>query len=83
MSRLFLSRNIETSQQVWVEVDIAAADTTTVSVSLDKLNGSAPLAIRYAWSNNQPSCCLHSADGGLFRSYPCPPASCPLKAARR
>ena len=44
---------------VWIEVDIAAgAEPGTVSVDLGKLNGSKPVAIRYAWSNNQPSCCL-------------------------
>ena len=44
---------------VWIEVDVAAgAEPGTVSVDLGKLNGSKPVAIRYAWSNNQPSCCL-------------------------
>ena len=67
---------------VWIEVDIApGVKPGTVHVDLQKLNGSTPVAIRYAWSNNQPSCCLHSADGGLFRDYPCPGGSCPLKTA--
>ena len=61
-------------------MDIATGtEPGTVTVDLSKLNGSTPFAIRYAWSNEQPSCCLHSADGGLFRDYPCLGGSCPLK----
>eukprot|EP01043_Picozoa_sp_COSAG02_P038506 COSAG02_NODE_2976_length_7633_cov_2.195248_4_plen_184_part_00 len=65
---------------VWIEVDIAVGtDPGTVAVDLSKLNGSTPVAIRYAWSNNQPTCCVPSKDGGLFRDYPCLGGSCPLK----
>ena len=67
---------------VWIEVDIAlGTEPDTVAVNLSKLNGSTPVAIRYAWSNNQPTCCVPSKDGGLFRDYPCLAGSCPLKTA--
>ena len=50
-------------------------------MDLAKLNGSQPLAIRYAWEDEQSSCCL--ADSGLHNAlYPCPEASCPIKTKR-
>ena len=49
-----------------------------MTVDLAALNGSAAVAIRYGWGNEQSSCCL--ADAGLkAAAYPCPPASCPIK----
>ena len=49
-----------------------------MTVDLAALNGSAAVAIRYGWENEQSSCCL--ADAGLkAAAYPCPPASCPIK----
>ena len=64
----------------WVEVDIAPGRAAgEVEVDLAKLNGSTPVALRYAWSNEQSSCCLR--DTGLDASaYPCPAAACPLKS---
>ena len=65
----------------WIELDIKlGAAPGEVVVDLAKLNGSAPLAIRYGWEDEQPSCCL--ADSGLHDAlYPCPEASCPIKTS--
>ena len=64
------SSSSSSSAAVWVEVDISlGAEPGTVDVDLVKLNGSALVAVRYAWSNIQPSCCLPSADDGLHRAW--------------
>jgi hypothetical protein len=66
----------------WIELDIQLGTKPgEVTVDLAKLNGSQPLAVRYAWEDEQPSCCL--ADSGLHNAlYPCPEASCPIKTKR-
>ena len=67
----------------WIELDIKlGAAPGEVVVDLAKLNGSAPLAIRYGWEDDgNPGCCL--ADSGLHDAlYPCPEASCPIKTRR-
>ena len=66
----------------WIELDIKlGAKPGEVIVDLAKLNGSEPLAIRYAWEDEQKSCCL--ADSGLHSAlYPCLEASCPIKTKR-
>jgi sialate O-acetylesterase len=60
---------------VWVKVDITSASSTSVTVDLSKLpSGSKPVAIRYAWGNDDgDSCCIPAGP-----TEPCVPASCPL-----
>ena len=63
---------------VWINVQIAVsadAGLAVVAVNLTSLNGSTPLAVRYAWGDSP--CCLN------FPLYPrgdqpCLPASCPI-----
>jgi len=73
------ARPAPSGPEPWIELDIAlGVQPGEVTVDLSKLNGSVPLAIRYAWEDEQPSCCL--ADSGLHDAlYPCPEASCPIK----
>ena len=47
-----------------------------VVVDLSPLNGSTPLALRYAWDDAETDCCVH--DDGLGLRFPCPPGNCPL-----
>ena len=57
----------------WVAVDIKAATATTVTLDLAKLNGAAPLALRYAWGQPQDTCCKPAGP-----TEPCVPGACPL-----
>ena len=61
----------------WIELNLVAGKVGgTVVVDLSPLNGSAPLAVRYGWGNEQTDCCVH--DKGLGLLFPCPPAACPI-----
>lgn len=63
----------------WIEVDLkAGTNHNDVIVDLAKLNSSTPLAIRYAWQDEQPTCCVKTV--GLGTEFPCPMESCPIIA---
>ena len=58
---------------VWMLVPVQHKSDTEVVVDLSSLNGTAPVAVRYAWSNEQDSCCE-----SLSPTQPCKPAACPI-----
>ena len=61
----------------WFEVDILSSDGSSVTVDLSRLNGSAPVAVRYAWGTLD---CCNRANGKKFISEPCDEA-CPITTA--
>lgn len=65
--------------QPWAELNFLPAGGAggEALVDLTPLNGSTPLAVRYSWGNDQPSCCVGD---GVMTTYPCRPGSCPLIA---
>jgi hypothetical protein len=58
----------------WFEVDIISATTSSVTVDLTKLNGTAPAAVRYSWGLFD---CCNAGDPMLYVSKPCDNA-CPI-----
>jgi hypothetical protein len=60
-------------KEVWVLVDVKAKSATEVTLDLSKLNGAAPLALRYAWDNEKDSCCQSEGPTSW-----CEPAACPI-----
>ena len=58
---------------VWMLVNVAAKSDTEVVLDLSILNGSTPVAVRYAWSNERDSCCE-----SLEPTQACQPAACPI-----
>jgi hypothetical protein len=57
-------------------LDIAlSADGAAITVDLLGLNGTAPTAVRYAWSIVN---CCDMSDPDLYVTKPCGPASCPI-----
>jgi hypothetical protein len=58
----------------WFQVDIASATASSVTVDLSKLNGTAPVAIRYSWGIFD---CCNTGDPLLYISKPCDDA-CPI-----
>lgn len=61
----------------WLEVDIVSATASSVTVDLGPLNGSAPVAVRYAWGIFD---CCDAGDPLLFVSKPCN-STCPITAS--
>lgn len=54
---------------------VLSADGASITVDLSPLNGTAPTAVRYAWSIVN---CCDMNDPELYVSKPCGPASCPI-----
>ena len=58
----------------WLEVDILFGDDSSVTVDLTRLNGTAPVAVRYSWDTLD---CCNRGNGKKFISEPCDDA-CPI-----
>ena len=58
---------------MWLRVGVKALSATSVVLDLSSLNGSVPVAVRYAWSNERDSCCE-----AVDPTHPCTPAACPI-----
>lgn len=62
----------------WTQVDITSSTSTSVTLDLSKLNGSAmPVAVRYAWGIFD---CCNTGDPLLYLSKPCDDA-CPITSS--
>lgn len=62
------------SGSAWVAVDIKSKSATEITLDLTRLNGSPPLALRYAWGDERDSCC----PSNLGPTESCVPESCPI-----
>lgn len=63
--------------QGWIRLDVTKGTTSSVTVDLSPLNGTAPSAVRYAWGITD--CCDHS-DPTLYVTHGCV-ANCPIMGA--
>jgi hypothetical protein len=61
----------------WFQVDILSATASSVTVDLSALNGTAPVAIRYAWGIFD---CCNTGDPMLYIGKPCDNA-CPITSS--
>ena len=61
----------------WVAVDIASSTSTSVTIDLKALNGTAPVAVRYSWGIFD---CCNSGDPMLYVDKPCDTA-CPITSS--
>ena len=61
----------------WVQVDLVSSTTSSVTIDLSKLNGTAPVAVRYAWGVFD---CCNSGDPMTDYTKSCD-ATCPITSS--
>lgn len=62
------SSNFDSTAGKWFQVDIASVKSNGVTVDLSKLNGTTPVAVRYAWGVFD---CCNTGDSALYVTKPC------------
>lgn len=65
----------------WVTLNITQKGDNQISADLSVLNGTVPVAVRYAWGNSRDNCCKNKGVRLIGIGEPCKATACPIMSS--